>query len=38
VTYRIVENHGGRITVSSQPGGGAEFVVALPVKTVREKA
>jgi signal transduction histidine kinase len=27
---RIVEAHGGRITVSSAPGGGSEFTVALP--------
>jgi signal transduction histidine kinase len=27
---RIVEAHGGRISVSSAPGGGSEFTVALP--------
>jgi len=30
VSYRIIENHGGKITVSSDEGNGAEFVITLP--------
>jgi signal transduction histidine kinase len=30
LVQRIVEAHGGRITVSSAPGSGSEFTVALP--------
>ncbi len=32
VTYRIVENHGGRIAVSSKVGAGTRFAVYLPVR------
>jgi signal transduction histidine kinase len=28
--WRIVTNHGGRITVQSEPGQGAQFVISLP--------
>ena len=31
VAYAIVQEHGGRIRVSSAPGSGASFVVELPV-------
>jgi signal transduction histidine kinase len=30
ITRQIVEAHGGSITVASQPGAGASFIVALP--------
>ncbi len=30
VSYRIVEEHGGRIAVESQPGHGATFTVSVP--------
>ncbi|HET6465178.1 MAG TPA: ATP-binding protein [Nitrospiria bacterium] len=32
VSYGIIERHGGRITVFSEVGAGATFVVKLPVK------
>src|SRR6185295_6943155 len=31
VAYAIIQEHGGRITVQSQPGEGASFFVALPI-------
>lgn len=31
VAYAIVEEHGGRLTVTSDPGGGATFRVELPI-------
>src|SRR5438132_7761155 len=31
VAYAIVQEHGGRLTVKSEPGGGASFFVALPI-------
>ena len=31
VAYAILQEHGGRISVKSDPGGGASFFIALPV-------
>src|SRR5688572_9102615 len=36
VAYAIVEEHGGRIRVESPPGGGASFIVELPVSGTPE--
>lgn len=30
VSYQIIKNHGGQITVSSQPGFGTTFIISLP--------
>ncbi len=32
IVHRVVSDHGGRITVADAPGGGARFVVELPIK------
>lgn len=29
-SYRIIQNHGGEITVDSKPGVGTEFIITLP--------
>jgi signal transduction histidine kinase len=31
IVYRIVEEHGGRLAVDSQPGEGTVITVALPL-------
>jgi two-component system, NtrC family, sensor kinase len=33
VSYGIIKNHGGNISVQSDPGKGAKFTVVLPTKT-----
>ena len=35
VSYRIVETHGGSLTVESEPGRGATFIVRLPLPEER---
>jgi signal transduction histidine kinase len=37
VSYRIIENHGGKITVSSEEGKGAEFVITLPKRQLPDR-
>ncbi len=33
ISYGIVERHGGKLSAHNQPGGGAEFVLALPLES-----
>jgi signal transduction histidine kinase len=37
IAYRIVEEHGGRITVTSRLGAGTEFGVWLPLGAARDR-
>jgi signal transduction histidine kinase len=32
IVHRIVSDHGGRIAISDRPGGGARFVIELPLR------
>jgi signal transduction histidine kinase len=38
VTRRIVEEHGGRIDLFSEPGKGSDFVIRLPVEGPSESS
>ncbi len=38
ITSAIIQKHKGHITVNSQPGEGAEFIICLPVKFHTNKA
>lgn len=33
ISYNIIKDHGGRIYAQNAPGGGAEFIIELPVQT-----
>jgi len=32
IVHRIVSDHGGRITITDNPGGGARFSIELPLR------
>ncbi|MGH8445161.1 MAG: DAHL domain-containing protein [Solimonas sp.] len=36
IVYRIIEDHGGRISVRSSPGKGSEFTIHLPLRQSRD--
>ena len=33
ISYGIVERHGGKLSARNVPGGGAEFILSLPVES-----
>ena len=33
ISYRIIEEHGGTITVASQPGEGTTFKITIPIES-----
>ena len=33
ISYGIVERHGGKLAAANRPGGGAEFILSLPVES-----
>jgi len=33
ISYGIVERHGGKLEAANLPGGGAEFILSLPVES-----
>ncbi|MGA7828331.1 MAG: ATP-binding protein, partial [Geobacteraceae bacterium] len=35
ITRKIIEGHGGSITVESKPGSGAIFHIRLPIKKLQ---
>ncbi|NIQ93081.1 MAG: sensor histidine kinase, partial [Desulfuromonadales bacterium] len=37
ITHRIIDGHGGRLSVESVPGEGATFIVELPLWAGKEK-
>ncbi len=38
ITHRIIDGHGGKLSVDSRPGEGATFIVDLPLWTRRDSA
>jgi signal transduction histidine kinase len=38
ISYKIIQEHGGRILVDSEPGIGTVFTILLPVKAPERAA